>query len=253
MSFGSTPVSTTALGANQFPVSAVQEPGQTNLTALEGGSGSVDGNGNRTAPASMYVKDGGDVAQGLTTDAAVTGDNSGTISAKLRGLSKIWNDVWDSVNHRLHVNVDAGSLTANAGTNLNTSLLALESGGHLASIDTHTPALGQTTMSASSPVAFASDQTPLTSATATRSNVVAAVSDTSLLASNASRKGAIFYNDSTAILYLAYGSGAATTSSYSVQIPAQGYFELPPQPIYTGAIRGIWSSATGNARITELS
>lgn len=32
-----------------------------------------------------------------------------------------------------------GSVTANAGTNLNTSLLALESGGHLASIDTKIP------------------------------------------------------------------------------------------------------------------
>src|SRR5260221_8360286 len=33
-----------------------------------------------------------------------------------------------------------GSVTANAGTNLNTSLLALESGGHLATIDTSTAA-----------------------------------------------------------------------------------------------------------------
>lgn len=33
-----------------------------------------------------------------------------------------------------HVIVDSGSITANAGTNLNTSLLALESGGNLASI-----------------------------------------------------------------------------------------------------------------------
>lgn len=74
--------------------------------------------------------------EGTTTDAAVTGDNSGTFSAKLRGLSKILSDVWDSVNHRFHVNVDAGSITANAGTNLNTSALALETGGNLASLKT---------------------------------------------------------------------------------------------------------------------
>lgn len=36
----------------------------------------------------VTVADGADVAQGSTTDAAVQGDNSGTISAKLRGLLK---------------------------------------------------------------------------------------------------------------------------------------------------------------------
>jgi hypothetical protein len=274
MSFGANPTTTTqgTLPNNQFPLSSVAVPGHANgdLTALEGGPESTDANSNKTAPVSMYVKDGNDLTQGLTTDAAVTGDNSGTISAKLRGLSKIWFDIWDSVNHRIKVDGSgvtqpvsgtfwqatqpvSGTITANAGTNLNTSLLALESGGHLANIDSHTPAFGQAAMSASVPVTLASDQTPLVSATATRSNVVAAVSDTSLLASNASRKGAIFYNDSTAILYLAYGAAAASTTSYSVQIPAQGFFELPPQPIYTGAIRGIWSAVNGTLRITEMS
>src|SRR5260221_13193961 len=113
--------------------------------------------------------------------------------------------------------------------------------------------LGEQTMAASVGVAIASDQTPQTSATATRSNVAGAASDTSLLASNAARKGALFFNDSTAILYLAYGAAAASLTSYTVQVPAQGFFEIPPQPVYTGAIRGIWSAANGNVRITELS
>ncbi len=113
--------------------------------------------------------------------------------------------------------------------------------------------VGQQTMAASVGVAIASDQTPQTSATATRSNVAGAASDTSLLASNTGRKGALFYNDSTAILYLAYGAAAASLTSYSVQVPANGFFEMPPQPVYTGAIRGIWSAANGNVRISELS
>ncbi len=113
--------------------------------------------------------------------------------------------------------------------------------------------LGQATMANSLPVTNASDQTPLTTSTATKTSVAGAASDTSLLASNTGRKGATFYNDSTAILYLSYGSGAASTSSYTVQIPANGFFELPPAPIYTGAIRGIWSAANGNVRISELS
>jgi hypothetical protein len=48
-----------------------------------------------------------------------------------------------------------GSVTANAGTNLNTSALALETGGNLASIKTNTdkiPALGQALAAASVPV-----------------------------------------------------------------------------------------------------
>ena len=61
----------------------------------------------------------------------------------------------------------------------------------------------------------------------------------------------IVYNDSTEILYLKYGATASTTS-YTVQIPAGGYWEMP-FPIYTGAIDGIWANnASGVARITEL-
>lgn len=53
------------------------------------------------------------------------------------------------------VTVTSGSVTANAGTNLNTSALALESGGNLAAIKAKTdniPALGQALASASVPV-----------------------------------------------------------------------------------------------------
>lgn len=63
-----------------------------------------------------------------------------------------------------------GTLTVNAGTNLNTSLLALESGGKLASIDTKTPALGQALAAASVPVVLTAAQittlTPPTTITA---------------------------------------------------------------------------------------
>lgn len=58
------------------------------------------------------------------------------------------------------ITVDGG-VTANAGTNLNTSALALESGGNLASIKTNTdkiPALGQALAAASTPVVLPVDQ-----------------------------------------------------------------------------------------------
>lgn len=78
----------------------------------------------------VTVADGADVAQGTTTDAAKTDSTlSGTVIAWLKGLVKILSDVWDSVNHRLKVDGSgvtqpvSGTVTANAGTNLNTSAL----------------------------------------------------------------------------------------------------------------------------------
>ena len=89
------------------------------------------------------------------------------------------------------------------------------------------------------------------SSTATQTSVAGSASSVTILASNANRKMAVVYNDSTAILYLLLGTGPASTSTYTVQIPAQGYFELP-LPTFTGQLTGIWASATGNARVTEL-
>jgi len=33
---------------------------------------------------------------------------------------------------------------------------------------------------------------------------------------------------------------------------ADAYYELPDDPVYTGIITGIWVSATGSARVTEI-
>lgn len=82
------------------------------------------------------------------------------------------------------------------------------------------------------------------------SNVVSSGSSVTLLAANRGRKGAAVFNDSTAILYLKFGAAAASSSSYTVQVAASGYYEVPFW--YVGEIRGIWASANGNARVTEV-
>jgi hypothetical protein len=87
-------------------------------------------------------------------------------------------------------------------------------------------------------------------ATPTQSSVAGTASSTTLLASNANRLGATIYNDSTAVLYVKLGATGSATS-YTVQVPANGYYEVPF--FYTGTIDGLWGSATGNARVTELS
>jgi hypothetical protein len=80
-------------------------------------------------------------------------------------------------------------------------------------------------------------------------NVGSSATSVELLAQNAFANGRAIFNDSAAVLYVKYGTTASTTS-YTVQIPAGGYFEFPA-PLYNGEVDGIWASATGNARVTE--
>jgi hypothetical protein len=81
-------------------------------------------------------------------------------------------------------------------------------------------------------------------------SVAGSAASVSLLASNANRRKATFYNDSTAALYLKCGT-TASTSSFTIKLFPAAFFELPA-PVYTGAIDGIWDSAAGNVRITEF-
>ncbi len=87
------------------------------------------------------------------------------------------------------------------------------------------------------------------SGTATLSNVSGSASSVTVLAANTSRLGATVYNDSTAILYLKFGATASTTS-FTVKLQADDYYEVPFG--YVGILDGIWASATGSARVTEL-
>ena len=123
------------------------------------------------------------------------------------------------------------------------------------------PTVGQKTMANSIPVAFASDQTVVTTTpskpgTATQTSVAAANADTLLLSANASRLGAVIANDSSgSLLYVLLGTGAASASNFNyVLSPLQngipGVLEVPFG--YTGQIRGFWLAAIGNARISEL-
>jgi hypothetical protein len=59
------------------------------------------------------------------------------------------------------------------------------------------------------------------------------------------------FNDSSAVLYLKFGTGASTTS-YTTQVAAGGYYEVPGPGPYGGAITGVWASATGAALCTEV-
>jgi hypothetical protein len=80
-------------------------------------------------------------------------------------------------------------------------------------------------------------------------SVAGSATAVTLLVARDARLTATFYNDSTAACKLALGTVGAST--YTAYIQPSGYYELPAPP-YTGQIEGLWDSATGNMRITEI-
>lgn len=107
--FGTTPTSTTPLGTNQFPVSAVFVPGTAsgNTTGLQGGPASTDGNGYASAPVAIYayassLVDGSDATIGATTDASSANTLIGLTKAIKANTA----------------NVTIGSLPANVSVNM---------------------------------------------------------------------------------------------------------------------------------------
>ena len=192
---------------------------------LQGGTSSKDSQGIYSAPlatGAVTIADGASVTLGAKADAAVTNPAlSASEIALLKGLITL---------------LAAGiTLAANQSTN------TVQLNGNTISTDSGTSGNAtQRTIQASA-------------ATGTKSSVASSGSSVTILAANTARKGAVVYNDSTQILYLDLSGGTASNTAYSVQIPSNGFFELPGPTIYNGLITGIWASANGNARVTEFS
>lgn len=92
----------------------------------------------------------------------------------------------------------------------------------------------------------------ITASTGTPTSVASSAADTVILAANPNRRGAAFFNDSTQVLFLLLANAVSSNTVYTVQIPAQGYYELPTTAVYLGVIKGIWAAANGSVRVTEL-
>ncbi len=160
------------------------------------------------------------------------------------------------------------AVQASAGTNLNTSALALESGGHLASIDTKFPSQGQALAAASVPVVMTASQlstlTPLTTLpTVTTVTTVSAVTGitnalpagTNLLGKiSAGQQIANVYNGSTAVTpqyaaITASSSGATTVVSLA---SGKSIYILRWSLTANGAVNVNWQSHTTTANATGL-
>lgn len=104
--------------------------------------------------------------------------------------------------------------------------------------------MGRMTVSASGYGALVSD-------TAVPTIVPASVTSVTILAANDSRLHGMVFNDSTAVLYLLWGPGPASSTNYSVKMAPNDFYELPRVNPFVGPLTGVWSSATGSAHVTE--
>lgn len=91
--------------------------------------------------------------------------------------------------------------------------------------------------------------TPVITSVVTR--VPSLITSQILVAANSSRKGLIFYNDSTSNQYIKFGI-TATTVDFTVILTSHMIYEVQT-PVYDGRIDFISSSATGAIQVTELS
>lgn len=87
----------------------------------------------------------------------------------------------------------------------------------------------------------------------TKSNVdVDSTQSVTILAGNDARVGGTLFNDSTQVAYVSLGSGASSSTSYTIKMDAAGYYEFPYA--YTGPVSARWAGvdAAGKMRVTEL-
>jgi hypothetical protein len=140
-----------------------------------------------------------------------------------------------------------GTVTATSTENL------AQVGGTAVDVNTGNASAGtqRVVLASNQPVVTIAATAP---ATGTQTSVASSATDVSVLASNASRKGAAIYNDSTQVLNILLSNATSSATVFTTKIAASGYYELPMcqnGTVYTGVIKGIWASANGNARITE--
>lgn len=80
-------------------------------------------------------------------------------------------------------------------------------------------------------------------------SVTSVVSTVVIVAANPNRKGCIIYNNSSAILTLAF-DGNDVSTKFTTKVGANSEYQVPFG--FCGAIYGAWASVNGNAYITEF-
>jgi len=83
----------------------------------------------------------------------------------------------------------------------------------------------------------------------TMTSVAASVTSVSVLASNANRISAAFYNDSSSVCFLALSATAASNTAFTIRLLPNSFTDL--NIAYTGQCNAIWTTAAGSLRVTE--
>lgn len=124
--------------------------------------------------------------------------------------------------------------------------------GYAKSLDAGSPLheaiLAATGAAAAGTPAAAARTVQALASTGTQTSVAASASDGVILVANSNRLGFDVFNDSTATLSLLFASGTSSSSNKSVDVGPGGFYE---NRIYAGVVKGLWSAANGNARVTE--
>jgi hypothetical protein len=150
----------------------------------------------------------------------------------------------------------SGTVTANQGTAAAVAgawPILVTDGTDTAAVTNATPGAGDFGLVVR--VAGAITTTEAFPATSTVTSVAVTAVNTNLLASNANRRGAFFWNNGSGAngaVYIKLGTIASATD-FTLRLSAQSFYELQ-QPNYTGNIDAIRQAAgTSNVLVTELS
>lgn len=189
---------------------------------------------------------------------ALTSDTLPTTSAVNLGDKAIITDgpnkIYDGANWQSDAGEALGSVTVADGGDVTQGAIAdaIVAAGAAGTISAKLRRLTTDISSALTAIAALVQKTDTQATTATVTQQADQATNVTLQAANASRKGLSIFNDSTEILYIKFGA-TATTTSYTVKIAAQGYWELPRgNGLYTGIIDGIWANnGSGFSYATE--
>lgn len=252
------PLSLTTTGLLRVDGSGVTQPISASALPLPTGASTsalqTSGNASLTTIAAAIIAQGsttsgqtGELVMGAVTTAAptyTTGQSSPlslTVAGALRTDSSATTQP-----------VSAASLPLPTGAA--TSALQTTGNSTLSAISAQLPAaLGPQSSAGSLSIVQATGTTfavsQSTAGTGTLTSVSNAITSTTVLASNSSRKGFIVYNDSIVVLYIAFAATASTTAFSAKLQPGSAYNS---DTLYTGIITGIASAASGSARVTEF-
>lgn len=200
------------------------------------------------AQSSTTAAEIGPLVQGAVTTAAPTYTTATTnpLSLTVAGALRVDGSAVTQPISAVALPLPAGAATAALQTTGNTTLAAIS-----AQLPT---TLGQKVSASSLSVVISSDQSPIPvtaslSSTAVITSVTNSLTSQVALASNSARRGFIIFNDSLAVVFVAFAATASTTA-FSVKLQQGAEYE--PGIDYTGVISVIASAAIGACRITEF-